>query len=131
MRQYKNFDPPANEAQQKLVDKLRARSDAEHDEAPRLIVALTIAAHFDFCLRLNAYDGTLVASHVFGTRYELSTTSISGVPIGTLLASLPLRRPALALARAAALEYFGAPSAGMRRMLLGWRPATPKEARRP
>ena len=124
VREYNHFDKPVNPN----VDALRSRADAEHDEAPRLIVALTIAAHFDFCLRLKAFDGMLVASSVFCTRYELSTTSISGVPIGTLLSSLPLQRPAFARARAAALDYFGGSSAGMRRVLLGWRPAEPKEA---
>ena len=79
VREYNHFDKPVNPN----VDALRSRADAEHDEAPRLIVALTIAAHFDFCLRLKAFDGMLVASSVFCTRYELSTTSISGVPIGT------------------------------------------------
>ena len=126
------FDEPPDAAVKKRVAAARARADAVHDDASRLVVAALIAAHFDFALRLKAHDGDITAAAVYRSRsYELSTSSFSGVPLAELLAALPLRRPALARARAAALEYFRPASvaaAASRRTLLGWRPSLAEEA---
>ena len=113
------------------VDDCRKGADAVADDSPRLIVMAVVAAHFDFCLRLKATDagpdGLLAPAVYREGGYELPTTSLGGEPLARLLAALPLRRPQLARARAAVLDYFAAANPETRRVLLDWQPSTAKE----
>ena len=57
-------DEPPDAAVKKRVAAARKRADAAHDDAPRLVIAALVAAHFDFALRLRAHDGDLPAAKV-------------------------------------------------------------------
>ena len=74
------FGEPPNKEQASYVDDMCRKADAMNDEAPRLVIALTIAAHFDFCLRLRASDGFLTASHVFRSNYEVLLWKVVELP---------------------------------------------------
>ena len=127
---YKLDESPDLNTKQRVND-CRKRADAVADDSPRLIVMAVVAAHFDFCLRLKATDagpdGLLAPAVYREGGYELPTTSLGGEPLARLLAALPLRRPQLARARAAVLDYFAAANPETRRVLLDWEPSTAKE----